>query len=320
MQDILGVAETENFDSAKPAERRSVKSMKRFLRSMLIIYTLVIILLGFFQRKLLYHPVKTGPLSVAAFRQVTELYPAAKDINLKCADGVSIKGWLLQRVAAKNSSESGGRPLVIYFHGNAGNRAGRIPWYLVIANAGADILAIDYHGYADSEGTMTESGLEMDCDAAWDYATKTLSYQPDEIIIAGTSLGGAAAVYLASKQCAEQCVPSGMFVASTFSSMVDVGGSLYPWLPVGAVLVDRYPSDQRIKNVACPVMMMHGDRDRLVLQKLGKKLFDAVPATSEAGVAKKWVNLPGIGHNDLMSNGVLPIQKEVLAFITSLRK
>lgn len=314
------VADTIGSDSDKPDARSSAKPVKRFLRSLLIIYTLVIILLGFFQRKLLYHPVKTGPLSVAAFRQVTAIYPAARDIHLTCADGVAIKGWLLQSVAANNSSESGGRPLVIYFHGNAGNRAGRIPWYLMIANAGADILAIDYHGYADSEGTMTESGLEMDCDAAWDYATRTLRYQPDEIIVAGTSLGGAAAVYLTSKQCEEQCTPSGMFVASTFSSMVDVGGSLYPWLPVGAVLVDRYPSEQRIKNVACPVMMMHGDCDRLVFQKFGQKLFDAVPAKSGAGIAKKWVNLPGIGHNDLISNGAQPIQKEILAFITSLRK
>ena len=294
--------------------------MKRFLRSMLIIYTLVVILLGFFQRKLLYHPVKTGPLTVASFRETMHLFPAATDVSLTTADGVTIKGWLLQQKSGMNSIETGGRPMVIYFHGNAGNRAMRTSWYQIIASAGADVLAIDYHGYADSDGTMTESGLEMDCDAAWEYATKTLSYEPQDIFIAGTSLGGAAAVYLTAKQCEAKQVPAGMFVASTFSSMVDTGASLHPWLPVGAVLVDRYPSDQRVPKISCPILMLHGDMDRVVKQKLGQKLFAAAPEESAMGVAKKWVNLPGTGHNDLMGNSGRLIQREVAAFMKSHHK
>ena len=309
-------------DFAEPARSESKgwgNTVKRFLRSILIAYTLVVILLGFFQRKLLYHPVKTGPLAVAAFRELKQPYPAAQDVSIKCEDGVTIKGWLMQRTRAVDSAEAGGRPLVIYLHGNAGNRSHRISWYSIFAKAQADVLAIDYHGYADSDGTMTESALEMDCEATWDYATKTLRYKPSDIIVAGTSLGGAAAVYLTARQCEAAAPPAGMIVAATFSSMVDTGASLYPWLPVGAVLVDRYPSDQRIGKVTCPILAFHGDRDRVVQHRLGRKLFEVAPAASKSGVRKKWVELPGVGHNDVISAGGRIVQKEVVDFISMLR-
>ena len=318
-QQAATVKESEVVDSARSKSKSRGNTVKRFVRSVFIAYTLVVILLGFFQRKLLYHPVKTGPLPVTAFREVKQAFPAAQDVSIKCEDGVTIKGWLMQGTRAVDSAEAGGRPLVIYLHGNAGNRAHRTSWYSIFAQAQADVLAIDYHGYADSDGTMTESALEMDCEATWDYATKTLRYKPSDIIVAGTSLGGAAAVYLTARQCEAAAPPAGMIVAATFSSMVDTGASLYPWLPVGAVLVDRYPSDQRIGKITCPILAFHGDRDRIVQHRLGQKLFEAAPATSKSGVRKKWVDLPGVGHNDVISNGGRIVQKEIVQFISMLR-
>lgn len=288
---------------------RAGSVVRRLLRGFLIAYTLVVILLGFLQRHLLYSPQKASNLAVAGFQDVTSLFPAATDVELTCRCGVIIRGWLLRKSAAPEAMTT--RPLVIYFHGNAGNRAGRGAWYDTFHRAGADVLAMDYHGYGDSGGKMTEDGLELTADAAWEFAVEKLGYQSSNIVIAGTSLGGAAAVYLASQQSESGNLPAALVTVATFSSMVDVAGSHYPWLPVGAILVDRYPSVQRIASVSCPVIVMHGDNDTLVQQRFGRRLFDAAPQKSVGDIEKRWVNLRNVGHNDLLSTGREHIHREV---------
>ena len=289
---------------------------RRLLRSILIAYTLVVILLGFLQRHLLYSPQKASNLAVAGFPDVTSLYPAASDVEVTCSAGKTICGWLLRKSVEPEAMAT--RPLVIYFHGNAGNRAGRSAWYTTFDKAGADVLAMDYHGYGDSGGTMTEDALELTADAAWAFAVRKLGYESSNIVIAGTSLGGAAAVYLASQQSESGNSPAALLTVATFSSMVDVAGNHYPWLPVGTILVDRYPSDQRIANVSCPVVVMHGDTDTIVQQRFGRKLFDAAPQESVCKVEKRWVNLSNVGHNDLLSTGGEAIHREVNRIVASV--
>lgn len=284
--------------------KRSLGNLvRRLLRIVFITYMLVIILLGFFQRRLLYHPRKSLDLSVAQFPDTTRIYPAASDVSITCDDGITICGWLLQATPVDPQTDTVQRPLVIYFHGNAGHRAGRVGWYHIFQRAGADVLAIDYHGYGDSGGDMSESAMEADCVATWNYATQKLGYKPADIIIAGTSLGGAAAVLTAAAHVQPDDTPAGLVVVASFSSMVDVAGSIYPWLPVKAVLVDRYPSDERISSVKCPVVIFHGDRDSLVDQKFGRKLFDVAPEKSTSGVAKKWISMTNVNHNNLADDG-----------------
>ena len=278
------------------------------LRKTLTVYLVVVILLAFLQRSLLYHPSKTKDLSVAQYPDVTKLYPDAQDARIECGDGVTIGGWLLRQNKDEKSN------LVIHFHGNAGDRARRVSWYQILQQLDVDVLAVDYHGYADSGGKATEDTLELDAQATWKYATDKLGYSPDNIIVTGTSLGGAMAVYLTARQCEAKQPPAGMATIATFSSMVDTAGYHYPWLPVGAILVDRYPSDDRIANITCPVLLLHGNQDTVVPQNLGEKLFKAAPAISNSGHRKRWVNLRGAGHNDVIHVGRREILSELAAF------
>lgn len=291
----------------------------RLLRAILFAYLVVTILLAFLQRKLLYFPATSQSLAVNGFPEVTRLFPAASDVELTCADGVRIRGWLLQK---EKSNDNGAirRSLVIYFHGNAGDRSGRIGWYELLESLDVDVLAIDYHGYGDSDGSITEEALELDCDAAWEFATQRAGYAPQDITIVGTSLGGAAAIYLTEKQCRIGTPPAGLVTVATFSSMVDAGRSHYPWLPVGLILVDRYPSDERIPHVTCPLVLLHGDQDRIVRQEFGDKLFQAAPDASVCGIPKRWVNVPGVGHNNLIFEAADTIQSEIQVLLDSIRR
>lgn len=310
-------------DKSTSSEKQPARSfhagqqVRRTFKIILVAYTLVAILLGFFQRKLLYHPLKAKELPVASDRDLLKLFPEAQDVRLTCPDGTEIGAWWLHRAEAQNAPR---RPLVLYFHGNANNRATRGPWYQVFAAVEADVLAIDYHGYGDSEGKMSEGGMYQNCDTAWAYATQELNYAPSEIIVAGTSLGGAAAVYTAFQQTDSAKQPAALVVTATFSSMVDVAGSIYPWLPVSAILVDRYPSLERIPSVKCPIVMLHGDKDRLVYPKHGRTLFDAAAANSESGQPKRWVSLEGVGHNGLVRLAGKQIRKEFQSVVNNLKR
>lgn len=80
---------------------------------------------------------------------------------------------------------------IIYFHGNAASRAAphRVNFYSKwTSRAKVNVLAIDYRGFADSEGTPTEEGLGVDAKASWDWLVSH-GADPANILIFGQSLG-----------------------------------------------------------------------------------------------------------------------------------
>jgi fermentation-respiration switch protein FrsA (DUF1100 family) len=90
--------------------------------------------------------------------------------------------------------------------------------------------------------------------------------------------------------------PAALVVESTFTSTVDIGRELYPWLPVRlfARKID-YPSLELIATVQAPVLMGHSQEDELIPHAHGLRLREA----AEAGVAThvEFIELAG-GHND----------------------
>lgn len=96
-------------------------------------------------------------------------------------------------------------PVVLFLHGNAATRAfgARVRHYQAFTSRlGANVLAIDYRGFADSTGKPSEVGLVRDARAAFDWLVAN-GKQAQDILIIGHSLGtgvsGQFAVELASK-------------------------------------------------------------------------------------------------------------------------
>ncbi len=67
--------------------------------------------------------------------------------------------------------------------------------------------------------------------------------------------------------------PAALVLRSPFTSLADVGVVHYPWLPVRRLLIDRYPSIERIASVSAPVLVIAGDRDDVVPASLSKQLL-----------------------------------------------
>jgi abhydrolase domain-containing protein 12 len=90
---------------------------------------------------------------------------------------------------------------ILYFHGNAASRAlpHRVRFYSQWSSrVNVNVLAIDYRGFADSEGSPTEAGLGLDAKAAWDWAI-THGAAPEDIIFFGQSLGTGVTAKLAHR-------------------------------------------------------------------------------------------------------------------------
>lgn len=106
---------------------------------------------------------------------------------------------------------------------------------------------------------------------AYDYLRRSGINEAD-IVLYGESLGTGVAVQLAAQR-----NPSGIILESPFSSAVDVGVHLYPYLPVRWLLRDRFESIRYIGRVKAPILVLHGEQDKIVPASLGRKLFAAAP-------------------------------------------
>ena len=276
----------------------------------------------FFQRSLIYQPdtAETIPLSEA-------LLPAGsvQEISFKTADGLTLHGWHFLRTgqACETPGEcqqvlDRGKPVVLFFHGNGGDRRGRVTYYQILNGAGADVFAIDYRGYGENPGDPTEAGLAEDARGLWKYATEERGVSPERIVLFGESLGGGVAVRLAAEVCRAGTPPAGLIVRSSFSSLTETAGSHYPWLPVGWLMWDRFPSADCIGDVSCPILMIHGNKDRIVPYELGQKLFAAAPDRSENQFAKQFVTLSGADHNGVLSSHQREFTEAIDQFMAKL--
>jgi pimeloyl-ACP methyl ester carboxylesterase len=310
--------------STAPLSRRLRTLMIRVSLRGFIAFLGVVALLAGVQRTLMYHPRK-GPVPLA---EAGEHAPHVREIRVAADDGIMLHGWLSLSPAdspigkseplAQLSRED--RLLVLMFAGNAGNRASRLSQLALYNGLGCDALLCDYRGYGENEGAPSESALIQDAKSIWKYVTEELRVPPERVVISGESLGGGVAVALACHCCQQNQTPAALVLRATFSSMVDAAAHNFWWLPVRWVLLDRYPSVDRIPHIDCPRLHYHGDQDEVIPWSLGKQLFEAGPAKSRSGVTNRFLTIPGAGHNDVYKVGAHEITRAIQEFLQEIRR
>jgi fermentation-respiration switch protein FrsA (DUF1100 family) len=237
-------------------------------------FTIDIPLLASLQRRLIYFP-SPGPLP-----PVGAMLPGGDDVVLDTDDGLRLGAWFLPAAARG--------PAVLVCNGNGGDRTLRAPLAAALVRAGLSVLLFDYRGYGGNPGRPSEDGLAADARAARAFLIARPEVDPARVAYFGESLGAAVSIRLALES-----LPAALVLRSPFTSLTDVGRLHYPWLPVGAVLADRYPSIDRIPRVAAPVLVIAGDRDTLVPAQLSRRLYDT------ARDPKEFVLVPGADHNSM---------------------
>jgi alpha-beta hydrolase superfamily lysophospholipase len=171
---------------------------------------------------------------------------------------------------------------LLYSHGNAEDIGILRPTFEQIRQMGFSVFAFDYRGYGTSSGQPSEAGTYQDIDAAYVYLTTTQRVSPDYIIALGRSLGGAVAIDLGRRERL-----AGLIVESSFVSAFRVL-TRFPLFPL-----DKFKSISKIKDVRCPVLVIHGTNDQIISPWHGQRLFQ------EANEPKLAYWVERAGHNDL---------------------
>jgi fermentation-respiration switch protein FrsA (DUF1100 family) len=148
---------------------------------------------------------------------------------------------------------------------------------------GFAVLAFEYRGYgASTGGPATTTRATRDMETVYQHAVQTLGVQPSRLVLYGRSVGGGPATDLAAR------LPvGGLVLESTFTSAFVVMTRV-PLLPF-----DRFPNLRHLRQVRCPVLVIHGTVDEVIPVGHGRRLYEAALNPKQA----VWVE--GAHHNDL---------------------
>lgn len=248
--------------------------MLRWIGLLVIAYLVVVALAWAFQDRLLYLPTVPG-------REI-DITPADRgwqyeEVWLESSGDHRIHGWWLPVADARGA--------VVFFHGNAGNISHRMETLALFRSLDLSVLIVDYQGFGQSEGRPSEAATEADARAAWAHLTGERGLAPEEILVAGRSLGSAVAAELAQAR-----EPAGLLLESTFTSLPELAQQVYPFMPARWLTRYDYATRAHVRSLSAPVLVIHSRDDEIIPFSQGEAVYQAV-----AGPARL-LELSG-GHN-----------------------
>jgi hypothetical protein len=233
-------------------------------------YFLVCVVIAVSQRSLIYHP------TIYTTAQVDQL---AREANLERWTNAMGQVIGFKRLAPKQPAE--GTALVTY--GNGSTATGSAHYADNIQKAAAlDVYILEYPGYEDRSGEPTEKNLFAAADDAFQWLPAS---RP--IYLVGESLGSGVASYLAGTHPDKI---AGVILISPFDSLVSPAQYQYPYLPCTLLMVDRFPSENYLRNYHGKIGMTVDGKDTIVPEKFGRRLYE-----NYSGPKKLW-EFPDGGH------------------------
>jgi hypothetical protein len=225
------------------------------------------------QGVMLFHPAPLSGVDPASLGVTCET------VSIKEYDGTTLGAWWCP-------AADDGRPVLLFLHGNAGNREGRLHNVRGLQEAGIAVLIVDYRGYGESSGIPTESGLIRDALAAYDWLAERVAPRP--VAIFGRSLGGVLGALVALER-----DPAGLILESTFTSLRAITRHVLPVPMLHLLVRSRLDTLSAVRELTLPLMVVHGTDDELVPVAMGRALHAASPVTH-----KVLHEVPGGQHND----------------------
>jgi len=260
---------------------------KFFAVSAIVAYAAVAFGMYVFQRKLQYHPEHKGltPESVGIIGASIE--------TLTTADGEKLILW--------HAPARAGMPTILYFQGNAGEIGDSPLRFNYYHSRGFGVAYLSYRGFGGSSGSPSEAGLITDASAGYDWLIAR-GVEPGRIALLGESLGSGVAVQLAAQR-----EVGALALEAPYTSTAEVAAKIYWWLPVHALMKDQFKSIDFIAAVVAPLLIIHGEEDKLVPVEFGKRLFASASQPKELEIVS------GLGHDVLFEETTWARETEFFA-------
>ena len=219
-----------------------------------LIYFFILFSTYIFQRNLLYHPTENNYSG-------DKILVDVEKIKIKTQDNIELVSWYHKKNLNNYKT-------ILFLHGNAGSLENRIHKINHFKDMNVNFLIVAWRGFSGNKGKPTEKGLYEDARSAVRWL-RSRGVEENNIIIYGESLGTGVATEIAQNKNF-----AGLILESPFTSMIDAAKDKYPYLPVRLLLKDKYESNQKIKNIKSPVLIMHGKVDNIVPFHMGEKMYE----------------------------------------------
>jgi pimeloyl-ACP methyl ester carboxylesterase len=249
--------------------RRIKKTLLRTLTVLLILYVLVCIVIYFFQEKWLFVPEKLAKDYKFSYNRPFE------EINIRTNDKDTLNGLIFTSDSSKG--------LIFYLHGNAGSLSDWGENAKPFTALHYDVFIPDYPGYGKSTGSIkSQKQLFKAMQAA--YSEIKNRYDESKIIVWGYSIGTGPAAWVASGN-----HPKLLILQAPYYSMTDMMVHTCPILPT-FLLRYKLQTNEYLKNCRMPVVIFHGDQDKVIYYGSSLKL------RKEMKSGDKLITLHGEGH------------------------
>lgn len=237
-----------------------------------VVYCVALLLLFMFQRALLYFPNKTytPPQNSAAYHAIYHELP------VKTEDGNALIAWVAPATT---------KPItLVFFHGNADNLNAAAYIGLPYIQAGYGFVMVEYRGYSGFGGNPTEAGLYADARVQLKALIRT-GIKPESMVFFGHSLGTGVATQMATEFPA-----AGLILLAPYLSVAKMAQLRFPIFPAEWMTRDRFDNASKIARIAMPLLIAHGDKDKVIPHRQGTLLF------AQAKEPKQFLTVRGAGH------------------------
>jgi pimeloyl-ACP methyl ester carboxylesterase len=246
---------------------------------LITMYAGSLLMLWHFQERILFQPPMVVDASPVSARQV----------HYRASDGTALFAFVVGECTPTST-------VVLAFHGNAEVSRWLVPWASKLAReSSACVVLAEYRGYDGLSGSPSYASSSHDARAALDFIVDSLKGSTENIILYGHSLGTAIAAELGTT-----FHPRALVLQAPFSSAKEMAARMIvPGLRTLFRIISRIHFDTvaRVREIAAPTWVVHGDRDFVVPVRMGREVFAAAEQRGELLI------VPGAGHNNVADVG-----------------
>ncbi|CAF1264459.1 unnamed protein product [Adineta ricciae] len=172
------------------------------------------------------------------------------------------------------SPEGPAKYFFIWCHGNGGDMGSMSYTVKTISHElKAHALMFEYPAYGLLSGSRvapSQESINDHAERAYLFVRDTLKWPTDRIILYGHSIGSGPACHLASRE------PVGaLILQSPYTSIRKLIENKVHWVP-DWMNIPFWNNEETMERVTCPVLFMHGQRDRLVPSEQSQTLHDGL--------------------------------------------